>query len=99
MSVQGKWELAVARPDGTVTVTLELAVHGNVVTGTTQRSDGLTAEIIDGSFDGDTLAYDVEIKDPVAARLHFSLALSGDSLLGTFNSPQVGEGKVIGKRI
>ena len=99
MSVQGKWELAVTRPDGTIAATLDLATAGNVVTGTSSRSDGLTADIIRGSFDGERLAYDIEIQDPIAAGLHFELTVSGDTLAGTFTSEQIGEGTVTGKRI
>jgi hypothetical protein len=99
MSVQGKWDLAVTRPDGTVNAALELAVQGNVVTGTSTRSDGMTTPIIDGSLDGSTLAFDIEIQQPVPARLHFELSVSGDTLIGTFTSDQVGDGKVAGKRI
>ena len=99
MSAQGKWELAVTRPDGTVDATLDLTALGNVVTGTSSRSDGLTTDIIGGSFDGERLAYDIEIKDPISAKLHFELAVSGDTLTGTFTSEQVGEGSVTGKRI
>jgi hypothetical protein len=99
MSVQGTWELAVARSDGTIIVTLDLTMLGNVVTGTSKRSDGLTVDIMDGSFDGGTLAYDVEIQDPIPARLHFALTVSGDTLAGTFASEQVGGGTVTGKRV
>ena len=99
MSVQGTWDLAVARSDGTVIVMLDLTMLGNVVTGTSKRSDGLTVAIVDGSFDGEKLAYDVEIQDPIPARLHFSLTASGDTLAGTFASEQVGGGTVTGKRV
>jgi len=99
MSAQGKWELSVARPDGTVNVTLDLAISGNAVTGTSTRSDGLIAEILNGNFDGETLAYDVEIKEPIVATLHFDLAVSGDTMAGTFTSAQVGEGKATARRI
>ncbi|WP_125802906.1 hypothetical protein [Actinoplanes sp. ATCC 53533] len=99
MNAQQEWELAVSRPDGTVSATLSLTVAGNVVTGTSSRSDGLTAAIVDGSFDGDVLTYDIEIHDPAPARLHFELTVSGDTLFGVFTSAQAGEGKVTGTRI
>ena len=99
MIAQGNWELAVSRPDGEVSATLSLTGAGNVVTGTSSRSDGLTTAILDGRFDGDVLTYDIEIRDPAPARLHFELTVSGDTLFGVFTSAQAGEGKVTGKRI
>lgn len=99
MSVQGKWELTVTRPDGTVTAILELTGQGSVVTGTSSRSDGLTTDILDGSLDGADLAFAIEIEEPISARLTFALVVSGDTLAGTFTSAQIGEGKVTGKRL
>lgn len=99
MSAQGKWELAVTRPDGTVDATLDLTVAGTTVTGTSSRSDGMTTDILDGSLHGDDLRFDIEIQQPVAARLRFDLTVSGDTLDGTFSSGQVGDGKVTGRRI
>jgi hypothetical protein len=101
MSVQGKWELAVTRPEATVQATLDLAVHGSAVTGTSSRSDGLSVAILDGSLAGDRLAYDIELHDPVPARLHFDLNVSGDgeTLEGVVTSEQIGDGRVAGKRV
>jgi len=99
MSEPEKWELTVARPDGMVGVTLVLAISGNAVTGTSTRSDGLTTDILNGVFDGATLSYDIEIQEPIFAKLHFNLAVSGDTMAGTFTSAQVGDGQATGRRI
>jgi len=99
MSEPEKWELTVARPDGMVGVTLVLAISGNVVTGTSTRSDGLTTDILNGVFDGTTLSYDIEIQEPTFVGLHFDLAVSGDTMSGTFTSAQIGDGKATGRRI
>jgi hypothetical protein len=82
MSVDGTWNITVQTPLGEQESTVELTSDGNALTGT-QSGNGERGPIYDGSCDGDTASWKVDIKNPMALTVKFKATVSGDSISGT----------------
>ena len=61
--------------------TLSLKAAGGSLTGT-QAAEGNSAEIFDGTANGDDLAWKVSITNPMPLTLEFTGKVSGDSISG-----------------
>jgi hypothetical protein len=82
MSVDGTWNITVQTPMGNQTSTVELHSDGASLTGT-QSGNGESGPIYDGSADGDTASWKVDITKPLALTVEFSATVSGDTIKGT----------------
>jgi hypothetical protein len=81
MAVDGNWNLTLNTPMGERTATLTLASSGNTLTGT-QAAEGDSAEIFDGTVNGDDVAWKVSITNPMPLTLEFTGKVAGDSISG-----------------
>ncbi len=82
MTADGNWNLVVSTPMGERRATLSLKADGGTLTGS-QMADGNTAEIFDGTVDGNQLAWKVSISDPMPLTLEFSGTVDGNELTGS----------------
>jgi hypothetical protein len=81
MAVDGNWNITMSTPMGERNTTLSLKNSGGTLTGT-QGEDGNSAEIFDGTANGDDVAWKVSITNPMPLTLEFSGKVSGDSMSG-----------------
>ncbi len=82
MSAEGTWNITVQTPMGAQDSTVELVSDGSALTGT-QSGNGESGPIYDGSVDGDTATWTVDITRPLALTVTFTATVDGDTISGT----------------
>ncbi|MGJ4926227.1 hypothetical protein ACQR1I_12960 [Bradyrhizobium sp. HKCCYLS2038] len=81
MAVDGNWNLTLNTPMGERSATLSVTSSGSTLTGT-QAAEGDSAEIFDGTVNGDNVAWKVSITNPMPLTLDFTGKVSGDTISG-----------------
>ena len=97
MTANGNWNLVVATPMGERRATLSLKADGGTLTGS-QMADGNTAEIFDGTVNGNQLSWKVSISDPMPLTLQFNGTVDGDEVTGSVILGNVGSSPFSGTR-
>jgi hypothetical protein len=82
MSADGTWQITLHTPMGVQASTVELVTDGSKLSGT-QSGNGETGPIYDGSVDGDTATWKVDITRPMKLSVTFTATVDGDSISGT----------------
>jgi hypothetical protein len=82
MSVDGTWQMTLQTPMGAQSTTVELVSDGSSLTGT-QSGNGESGAIYDGSVDGDTATWKIDITRPMKLTVTFSATVEGDSISGS----------------
>lgn len=90
MTADGNWNLVISTPMGNRQATLSLKTDGSTLKGS-QSAEGDSAEIFDGTVNGDAVSWKVSITNPMPLTLEFSGTvngndLSGNVVLGSFGS-------------
>ena len=78
MSADGNWNLVISTPMGERQATLSAKADGTVLKGS-QAADGNSAEIFDGTVNGDTISWKVSITSPMPMTVEFSGRVQDDS--------------------
>lgn len=81
MSIDGKWNITVSTPMGAQESSLDFKVDGDTLTGSAV-ANGQTAEIYDGTVDGDTATWKIDVTQPLPMKLAFTADVDGDSISG-----------------
>jgi hypothetical protein len=81
MSVDGSWNLTMETPMGERSATLAVTSAGGALTGT-QSADGNSAEIFDGTVNGNDVAWKVSITTPMPMTLEYTATVDGDAMSG-----------------
>jgi len=97
MAVDGDWNLTMTTPMGERNATLSVKSSGSTLTGT-QGAEGNTAEIFDGTVNGNDLTWKVSITNPMPLTLEFTGKVSGDSMSGDIGIGPMGSFPFTGKR-
>jgi len=97
MAVDGNWNLTMSTPMGDRQATLSLKSAGSTLTGT-QGAEGNTAEIFEGTVDGNDVTWKVSITDPMPLTLAFTGKVSGDSMSGEMGIGPMGSFPFTGAR-
>lgn len=97
MAVDGNWNLTMTTPMGERSATLSLTSAGSTLTGM-QAAEGNTAEIFDGTVNGDDVAWKVSITSPMPLTLAFTGKVSGDDISGEMGIGPMGSFPFTGKR-
>jgi hypothetical protein len=97
MAADGNWNLTMTTPMGERNATLSLKSAGGTLTGT-QGAEGNSAEIFDGSVNGEDVAWKVAITDPMPLTLAFTGKVSGDSIAGEMGIGPMGSFPFTGTR-
>ena len=97
MTADGNWNLVVATPMGERRATLSLKADGGMLTGS-QMADGNTAEIFDGTVNGNQLCWKVSIPDPIPLTLEFNGTVDGDEVSGSVTLGNFGSSSFSGTR-
>jgi hypothetical protein len=97
MAVDGNWNITMSTPMGERNATLSLKNSGGTLTGT-QGAEGNSAEIFDGTANGDDVAWKVSITNPMPLTLEFTGKVSGDSMSGEMGIGPMGSFPFTGTR-
>jgi hypothetical protein len=97
VTVDGNWQLVVSTPMGERRATLSLKADGGTLTGS-QMADGNTAEIFDGTVNGNQLSWKVSISDPMPLTLEFNGIVDGDGVSGSVTLGNFGSSSFSGTR-
>jgi len=97
MTANGNWNIVVSTPMGERQATLSLNTDGTALKGT-QMADGNSAEIFDGTVNGDAIAWKVSITDPMPMTLEFTGAVNGDEIGGSVTLGAFGSSTFTGTR-
>ena len=81
MAVDGNWNITMSTPMGDRDATLSLKNAGGSLTGT-QSAEGNSAEIFDGTANGDDVAWKISITNPMPLTLAFTVKVSRDTMSG-----------------
>ena len=82
MSADGNWNLVIATPMGERQATLSVKTEGTLLKGS-QEAEGTSAEIFDGSANGDAISWKVSITSPMPMTLEFNGTVQGNNVSGT----------------
>ncbi len=97
MAVDGNWNLTMTTPMGERQATLSLKAAGGTLTGT-QGAEGNSAEIFDGTVNGDSVAWKVSITNPMPLTLEFTGTVAGDNINGEMGIGPMGSFPFTGAR-
>jgi hypothetical protein len=97
MTADGNWNLVVATPMGERRATLSVKTDGGTLKGS-QTADGNSADIFDGTVDGNAVAWKVSIVDPMPMTLEFNGTIDGDKLSGSVALGAFGSASFSGAR-
>src|SRR5262245_14466251 len=82
MAVDGNWNITMDTPMGQRSSTLTLKAAGGKLEGRAVAEEG-SADIFDGTVDGNNVAWKIAITQPMAMTLEFSGAVDGDGISGS----------------
>ncbi len=97
MSADGTWTTTMNTPMGAQNGTMELATDGGTLTGSLSGPQG-SLEIVDGTVDGNDLAFKANVTTPMAITLEFTATVDGDNIAGTVKLGAFGSGDFTGTR-
>ena len=97
MAVDGNWNITMSTPMGDRQTTLNLKSAGRTLTGT-QAAEGDSAEIFDGTANGDDVFWKVSITNPMPLTLEFTGKVFGDSISGEMGIGPMGSFPFTGTR-
>jgi hypothetical protein len=97
MSADGAWKIVVQTPLGPQEVTARIKTDGASFTATMEGAMG--AQDISGDVTGDTLAWSMDITNPMPLRIDFNATVDGDRMTGTAKLGMFGAAPLNGERI
>lgn len=97
MSVNGNWNITTKSPMGSQDGTLELSAEGSSLTGTMSGPQG-ALEILEGSVNGNDLAWKAQVTSPMSLTLEVTAAVDGDSISGDIKLGAFGNATFSGAR-
>jgi hypothetical protein len=98
MSADGTWQLVIDSPMGKQHVEVALKEEGGALTGTmTNTSNNMTADVFDGSTNGDELAFKAKLKQ-FNMTLAFATTVQDDTMSGKVKAGMFGSYDVSGQR-
>jgi hypothetical protein len=81
MSVDGTWNVTMQTPMGAQAGTLTLASDGGTLTGTMSGPQG-SLDLEEGTVDGNTASWVVNMTSPMPIKVEASAAVDGDTITG-----------------
>ena len=97
MSADGNWSLTVVTPMGERQANLRVKTDGNALKGS-QSADGNSAEIFDGTVNGNEVSWKVSITEPLDMTFAFTGTINGDEVSGSVTLGAFGTASFSGTR-
>jgi len=84
--VDGNWSGSIDTPQGAVEVAFTFKAEGTVLTGSTTGPDGTASEILNGTIDGENIAFDVDLDfGGQSMTLAYAGVIAGDQITLTID--------------
>ena len=96
--VSGSWDVEIQSSYGNLPAVFHVTQTGDSISGTVEGAMFETMAIEEGAIDGNRAEWQVSATSPVPVTLGFAVTFEGDSLSGTAQFGQYGEGAVSGAR-
>jgi len=96
--IDGDWKVTLNSPMGAQDATLTLTTDGAILSGKMVGAQG-TQEFEGGSVDGNSLAWNVKMTQPMPMDLDFSAAVDGDAISGKVKLGAFGDATFAGTRV
>ena len=96
-AVDGSWDTIVKSPLGDQKSTLTVKSDGNSFTGTNAGAMG-SVDITDGTVDGNTISWKMNMTVPMPMTLTAEATVEGDTLTGTVDAGAFGKMPMTGTR-
>ena len=97
MSIDGNWEVSISTPMGEQKATVSLAAAGDKLSG---KIDGaMGSQAFEGTVDGNNVAFDFDITNPMPMTLKVTATVDGDSINGNVALGMFGSAPLTGKRV
>ncbi len=96
-AADGTWNLTMQTPMGDRKTTLTVTSSGTTLQGQ-QSADGNNTDIFDGTVDGNTVAWKVNIVSPMPMTLEFKGTIEGASMSGSMTAGAFGSWPFSGQR-
>ncbi len=97
-NVDGTWDCVTKSPLGDQKSTLTVKSDGGTFTGTNTGSLG-SADITDGTVNGNTIAWKMNMTVPMPMTLDCEATIDGDTLTGTVGAGAFGSFPMTGTRV
>lgn len=96
MAVDGKWKITLSTPMGPQKMTAELTTEGSTLSGYIQSDIG--SEKVNGTVDGDSLNWQMDVTKPMKIKLNFDVKVEGDNMTGKVKLGMLGNADLTGVR-
>lgn len=96
-TADGTWNLTMQTPMGDRKATLAVTSAGTALQGS-QSAEGNSTDIFDGTIDGDTVNWKVNITSPMPMTLEFKGTVDGASMTGSMTAGAFGNWPFTGQR-
>ena len=97
-NIDGKWKVQVNSPMGTQEAIWDLTTNGDAVTGTVSGQQG-TTDLQNGTCDGDSVKFSLQITVPMPLKLDISATVDGDTVKGNVSTMMFGSFPLSGERV
>lgn len=97
MSADGSWSITINSPMGAQQATLTLSTEGGALSGSMASPQG-TQDFSGGTVDGDNLAWEVDMTQPMPMKLEITATVAGDEISGNVKLGAFGEASFSGSR-
>jgi hypothetical protein len=97
MSADGNWNVTLDTPMGAQAAALELKTDGDSLSGTMNSPQG-SMEFSGGTVNGNELAWNLEMTQPMAMTLEVTATVDGDNLTGQVKLGSFGTAQLKGTR-
>ena len=96
--IDGTWEIMTNTPMGEQTVILILVSDGDTFTGRSESALAMV-ELENGTIDGDSISWSMQITTPMRLTLEGRATIDGDTMTGTIKAGFMGSYAASGRRV
>jgi|SRR5215467_14558559 len=97
MAADGTWDLTMQTPMGDRKATLVVKAAGSTLQGT-QSAEGNSADIFDGTVNGNAVSWKLNITDPMSMTIEFNGTVESNTMSGNMTAGAFGSWPFTGQR-
>jgi hypothetical protein len=97
MSIDGTWEVSISTPMGEQKATVTLSADGNKLKG--KMESAMVSKDFEGTVDGNNLAWEIDITNPMPMTLKITTTVNGDAVSGQVGLGMFGSAPLTGHRV
>ena len=97
MSTDGTWEVSITTPMGEQKANVTVNTEGGKLSG--KMEGAMVSKEFEGTVDGNNLAWEIDITNPMPITLKIAVTVDGDSMTGTVGLGMFGTAPLTGHRV